>query len=230
MGLRHLHELDQAPPQGPQRPPPQVPPPPGIAWVEPPGPRHAAHNGVKHRNLALFVRPRSPAARRRGGASCLLPPAGHGHVSFFAESDARPTTRSADIGYGSGSQQQAVTGNADAGDPGSYWQVMTSSSHPMPSYLISSHLTPPRLTSSPGRSGRRRRTRPRASASRASCSVRFTRVPPVRRRTVLHGRLLQGAGGWLHRARLEDPAAPPHDQEESALARAVPSENRQPRL
>lgn len=30
---------------------------------------------------------------------------------------------SADIGYGSGSQQQAVTGNADAGDPGSYWQV-----------------------------------------------------------------------------------------------------------
>lgn len=36
---------------------------------------------------------------------------------------------SADIAYGSGSQQQAVTGNPDAGDPGSYWQVRAADEH-----------------------------------------------------------------------------------------------------
>jgi dolichyl-phosphate-mannose--protein O-mannosyl transferase len=36
---------------------------------------------------------------------------------------------SADIAYGSGSKQQAVTGNPDSGDPGSYWQIRSADEH-----------------------------------------------------------------------------------------------------
>lgn len=37
---------------------------------------------------------------------------------------------SSEIGYGSGSQQQAVTGNPDSGDSNSYWQVRAASTTP----------------------------------------------------------------------------------------------------
>ena len=36
---------------------------------------------------------------------------------------------SADIAYGSGSKQQAVTGNPDSGNPGSYWQIRSAEGH-----------------------------------------------------------------------------------------------------